>query len=33
VKDIPELPGVTDVPEGVVRLIELQEQGFAYIRV
>jgi intracellular sulfur oxidation DsrE/DsrF family protein len=32
-EDIPELPGVTDVPSGVVRLAELQAQGYAYIRV
>ena len=32
-EDIPELEGVTDVPAGVVRLAELQEQGWSYIRV
>jgi len=32
-EDIPELPGVTDVPAGVVRLSELQEQDYSYIRV
>lgn len=32
-QDIPELPGVTDVPAGVVRLAELQTQHYAYIRV
>ena len=31
--DIPELPGVTDVPSGIVRLVALQEQGWSYIRV
>ena len=31
--DIPELPEATDVPAGVVRLAELQEQGWSYIRV
>lgn len=31
--DIPELPGVTDVPSGIVRLTTLQEQGWAYVRV
>lgn len=33
VQDIPELPEVTDVPAGVVRLSELQEQNYSYIRV
>ena len=32
VAQIPELPGVVDVPAGVVRLITLQEQGWSYIR-
>jgi uncharacterized protein len=32
-QDIPELPEVTDVPAGVARLTELQEQHYAYIRV
>ena len=32
VEQIPELPGVTDVPAGVVRLVTLQEQGWSYIR-
>ena len=32
-QDIPELPEATDVPAGVGRLTELQEQGFSYIRV
>ena len=32
-QDIPELPGVTDVTSGVVRLNELQEQDYSYIRV
>ena len=27
------VPGVTVVPSGVVRLVELQQQGFAYIKV
>ncbi len=31
--DIPEVPEATDVPSGVVRLSELQEQGWSYIRV
>ena len=31
--EIPEVPGITDVPAGVGRLIELQEQGYGYIRV
>ena len=30
---IPEVPQATDVPSGVVRLSELQEQGWSYIRV
>ena len=30
--DIPLLPGVQETPSGVVRLAELQEQGWAYIR-
>ena len=30
--DIPLLPGVKETPSGVVRLAELQEQGWAYIR-
>ena len=33
VSDIPEVPEATDVPAGVVRLNELQEQGWSYIRV
>ena len=33
VQDIPEVPEATDVPAGVVRLNELQEQGWSYIRV
>jgi uncharacterized protein len=28
----PLLPGVTVVPSGVVRLMELQEQGYSYLR-
>lgn len=31
--EIPELPGMVDVPAGVVRLMELQAQGWSYIRV
>lgn len=31
-KDIPLLDEATVVPSGVVRLVELQENGFAYIR-
>ena len=31
-QDIPEVPEATDVPAGVVRLTELQEQHYAYIR-
>jgi hypothetical protein len=31
--DIPELPEATDIAAGVVRLTELQEQGWSYIRV
>ena len=30
--DIPLLPGVQETPSGVVRLAELQEQGWAYLR-
>ena len=30
--DIPLLPGVEETPSGVVRVAELQEQGWAYIR-
>jgi intracellular sulfur oxidation DsrE/DsrF family protein len=33
VQDIPQLPEATDVAAGIVRLAELQEQGYAYIRV
>jgi intracellular sulfur oxidation DsrE/DsrF family protein len=33
VQEIPELPEASDVPAGVVRLAELQEQHFSYIRV
>jgi hypothetical protein len=32
-QDIPELPEATDVQAGVVRLNELQEQDYSYIRV
>ena len=31
--DIPEVPQATDVPSGVVRLSELQELGWSYIKV
>ncbi|WP_232845734.1 DsrE family protein [Aurantimonas marina] len=31
-KDIPLLEDATEVPSGVVRLIELQEDGYAYVR-
>lgn len=31
-EDIPLLPGVKETPSGVVRLAELQEQDWAYIR-
>lgn len=31
-KEIPILPGVTVVQTGVVRLMELQEKGWTYIR-
>jgi uncharacterized protein len=31
-KEIPVVPDVTVVPSGVVRLMELQEQGWSYIR-
>ena len=30
--DIPLLPGVDETPSGVVRIAELQEQGWAYLR-
>ena len=33
VADIPEVPEATDVPAGVVRLTELQEQHYSYIKV
>jgi intracellular sulfur oxidation DsrE/DsrF family protein len=32
-EDIPEVPEATDVQAGVVRLTELQEQNYSYIRV
>ena len=32
-EEIPELPEASDVPAGVVRLSELQEQKYSYIRV
>jgi len=31
-KDVPLLPEATVVPSGIVRLIELQEDGYTYIR-
>jgi len=31
--DIPQVPEATDVPYGIVRLNELQEQGWSYVRV
>ena len=30
--DIPLLPGIEETPSGVVRVAELQEQGWAYLR-
>ena len=30
--DVPLLPGIAETPSGVVRLAELQEQGWAYVR-
>ena len=30
--DIPLLPGVTETPSGIVRVAELQEQGWSYAR-
>jgi len=33
VAEIPEVPEATDVPAGVVRITELQEQNYHYIRV
>ena len=30
--DIPQLAGVTDTPSGIVRVAELQEQGWSYVR-
>ncbi len=32
-QDIPQLPEATDVAAGIVRLAELQEQRYSYIRV
>jgi uncharacterized protein len=32
-QDIPQVPEATDVAAGIVRLSELQEQGWSYIRV
>lgn len=31
-QDIPQVPWATDTPSGIVRLNELQEQDFSYIR-
>ena len=31
-KDIPLLPEATIVPAGIVRLVELQEQGWSYVK-
>jgi intracellular sulfur oxidation DsrE/DsrF family protein len=31
-EEIAQLPGTTDVPAGVVRLSELQEEGWSYVR-
>jgi intracellular sulfur oxidation DsrE/DsrF family protein len=31
-KEVPIIPEATIVPSGVVRLVELQEQGWAYVR-
>ena len=31
-KEVPLIPEATIVPSGVVRLLELQEQGWAYVR-
>ena len=33
IDQIVELPEATDVPAGVVRIIQLQEQGWSYLRV
>jgi intracellular sulfur oxidation DsrE/DsrF family protein len=33
VQDIAQVPEATDVPAGIVRLSELQEQDYSYIRV
>jgi intracellular sulfur oxidation DsrE/DsrF family protein len=32
IDQIPEVPEATDVPAGIVRISELQEQGWSYIR-
>lgn len=32
-QEIPEVPEASDVPAGIVRLSELQEQGWSYLRV
>jgi intracellular sulfur oxidation DsrE/DsrF family protein len=31
-EDIVQLPGVIDTPSGIVRVAELQEQGWSYVR-
>lgn len=31
-KPVPIMPGATIVPAGVVRLVELHEQGYAYVK-
>jgi len=33
IEQIVEIPEATDVPAGIVRLSELQEQGWSYVRV
>ena len=30
--EVVPLPGVVVVPAGIVRVVELQEQGYAYVR-
>ena len=31
-EDIPQLAGVRDTPSGIVRVAELQDQGWSYVR-
>ena len=31
-EDVPQLPGVVDTPSGIVRIAELQQQGWSYVR-